>query len=115
MWVQHRGGIQDRGRLRMTGVRGVDDHRPASLLLGPVSRPIIGAVIEPGHLPVRPLTLKLADQLQVAVVAQFGVPALPLGHRGLALQAGLHPIVRAAVGLGYRLIAHGEERQERES
>src|SRR5262245_9625272 len=77
----------------MLGVRGID-HRDASVLIQRIIiRIIVGAVIEVCRPPLRfcSLTLELAYEFQIAVVAAFGIATKTLFRCGLTLQSTFGP------------------------
>src|SRR5439155_13784157 len=96
--------VQVRGRLWMLGVRDIQHHKTGVLLPRPVLRRIVGAVIQErwSILRKRPLSLELADEFQVAVVATFRLAARTLIRGGLTLQSGFGSIHATTCGLGHR-------------
>src|SRR5262249_716218 len=96
--------VQICGRPWILGVRDVYHHDAGVLLQRIIFRCIVGAVIKERRSVLRKgsLTSELAHELQVAVVAAFGIAALAFPRRGLTLQSAFSPIERATMSFGHR-------------
>ena len=101
--IDHRPGLKNSGDLRARRVRDVEDHRPKGLLLRVVVGAVVGAVVEPGELPLGTFALVLPHQLEIAVVRGLGRAGLAVGQARLPLQPGLDPVAGPALSLGHRL------------
>src|SRR5205823_6439964 len=105
-WIQHCRTGEISRRLWMCGIRCIDDDgaelraayggRCGIVVIAEVA----GLVLEPGVLPARAFALRLADQLQIAVVAFESGGSRR--RRYLALQIRLGLVARAASGFGDR-------------